>query len=315
MFRCFLSSSLFFPRTYSSICNLFTTRMRRHSSPHTWFIQAHSSFVSQLIQTLVKKIKPWPLSLSSYSSQPQPSHLSSRNLISSTWDSQVTRRTLITRPEASPSSCPNLSIPVWASYHPSQSLQSVRVALSSVPHIRHQESRCCSFSFSGPTVWNFLPFAVRNASGLERFKSDLRTPKTFLQKYHKDIQSSIFGSILCVQLRRTWSNYWHTLLALVVAGFLTYKRLNILFVFLHFLLLMSPVWDDIESSMWHLHALMTSRNKRYDRKTSKTPAHVLKTGGHNLQVSSFESMNFQVITYKGFFFSHFFIYKLLYMYM
>lgn len=38
---------------------------------------------------------------------------------------------------------------------------------------------------------------------------------------------------------------------------------------------------------------MTSRNKRYDRKTSKTPVHVLKTGGHNLQVSSFESMNFQ----------------------
>ena len=65
-------------------------------------------------------------------------------------------------------------------YNPERSIRSSSKGLLMVPDIRSEMGRR-SFAFSAPTVWNSLPYNIRNADCLSSFKGLL---KTFLYQKH-----------------------------------------------------------------------------------------------------------------------------------
>ena len=64
---------------------------------------------------------------------------------------------------------------VLCTYHPSRSLRSSNERLLKVPKRALKTVGERSFSFLVPSVWNSLPFSVRNQSSLAQFKSALKT--------------------------------------------------------------------------------------------------------------------------------------------
>ena len=64
---------------------------------------------------------------------------------------------------------------VLCTYHTSRSLRSSNEGLLKVPKRALKTVGERSFSFLVPSVWNSLPFSVRNQSSLAQFKSALKT--------------------------------------------------------------------------------------------------------------------------------------------
>ena len=59
-------------------------------------------------------------------------------------------------------------------HNPTRTLRSSSQFLLDIPSIRSENGRR-SFSFAGPTVWNFLPLALRSMTCLTSFRSSLKT--------------------------------------------------------------------------------------------------------------------------------------------
>ena len=60
-------------------------------------------------------------------------------------------------------------------YHPSRNLRSSSQKLLKKKVVKFEIPCKKSFAFSGPQVWNSLPFYLRNESSLEIFKKKLNT--------------------------------------------------------------------------------------------------------------------------------------------